>query len=140
MSMWKGRISVAVSTLVLMTTSLVVSADQRSDHRPLCGGGCLGRAHGRPPGLDGQLALGPLISRRRENPRVLFRGRTDDATIELPSSRRSGVPQQPQVLGGSPVGVRHAEALTSGQELALVVAAEGGDDEASRKLVEVHMP
>ena len=50
------------------------------------------------------------------------------------------MPQQPQVLGGSPVGVRHAEALTSGQELALVVAAEGGDDEASRKLVEVHMP
>jgi RNA polymerase sigma factor (sigma-70 family) len=36
--------------------------------------------------------------------------------------------------------VRHAEALTPGQELALVVAAEGGDDDASRKLVEVHMP
>jgi RNA polymerase primary sigma factor len=36
--------------------------------------------------------------------------------------------------------VSHAEALTPRQELALVVAADGGDDDASRKLVEAHMP
>lgn len=34
----------------------------------------------------------------------------------------------------------HAEALTSRQELALVVAADGGDSDASRKLIEIHMP
>jgi RNA polymerase primary sigma factor len=36
--------------------------------------------------------------------------------------------------------VSDAEALTPRQELALVVAADGGDADASRKLVEVHMP
>jgi RNA polymerase primary sigma factor len=36
--------------------------------------------------------------------------------------------------------VSHTEALTPRQELALVVAADGGDADASRKLVEVHMP
>jgi RNA polymerase primary sigma factor len=36
--------------------------------------------------------------------------------------------------------VSHAEALTRPQELALVVAADGGDSDASRKLVELHMP
>lgn len=34
----------------------------------------------------------------------------------------------------------HAEALTPGQERALVVAAEGGDADACRKLVEAFMP
>jgi RNA polymerase primary sigma factor len=36
--------------------------------------------------------------------------------------------------------VSHAEALTPAQEQALVVAAEGGDDHARHKLVEVFMP
>jgi RNA polymerase primary sigma factor len=36
--------------------------------------------------------------------------------------------------------VSHAEALTLRQELDLVVAADGGDADASRKLVELHMP
>ena len=36
--------------------------------------------------------------------------------------------------------MNHTEALTSSQEQALVVAAEGGDAEASRRLVEVFMP
>ena len=36
--------------------------------------------------------------------------------------------------------MNHTEALTPSQEQALVVAAEGGDAEASRRLVEVFMP
>jgi RNA polymerase primary sigma factor len=36
--------------------------------------------------------------------------------------------------------VNHAEPLTASQEQALVVAADGGDADASRKLVEVFMP
>lgn len=36
--------------------------------------------------------------------------------------------------------VNHAESLTPSQEQALVVAAEGGDAEASRRLVEAFMP
>jgi RNA polymerase primary sigma factor len=36
--------------------------------------------------------------------------------------------------------VSHAEAVTPRQELDLVAAADGGDADASRKLVEVHMP
>ena len=36
--------------------------------------------------------------------------------------------------------MNHTETLTPSQEQALVVAAEGGDAEASRRLVEVFMP
>jgi RNA polymerase primary sigma factor len=51
------------------------------------------------------------------------------------------VPSTTRASTGSQVGVvSHAEALTSRQELALVVAADGGDADASRKLIEVHMP
>jgi RNA polymerase primary sigma factor len=45
-----------------------------------------------------------------------------------------------RLLRGSPDSVRRAEALTPGQEQALIVAAEGGDADARRKLVEVFMP
>jgi RNA polymerase primary sigma factor len=48
---------------------------------------------------------------------------------------------QPQLLRRHRFGgASHPEALTPWQELALVVAADGGDDDASRKLVEVYMP
>jgi RNA polymerase primary sigma factor len=45
-----------------------------------------------------------------------------------------------RLLRGSPDSVRRAVALTPGQEEALIVAAEGGDADACRKLVEVFMP
>jgi RNA polymerase primary sigma factor len=61
--------------------------------------------------------------------------------MDLPPNQRGGGGSTISATAGTPArSVSRAEPLTRSQEQALVVAADGGDADANRKLVEVFMP